>query len=519
MQDRLKEIERQAENSQGAIAFPHLLKYEHDPIGFIQNELKTTLTEEQRAIALSVLNNQETNVQASHGIGKTKVAADLALWHVLCRNGLAITTAPTRRQVQELLWSEIRRSHSSAHLPGELTLTTFKVSEDARAYGFTANHYNSNAFQGIHHDRLLVIEDEACGISAEIDEGAEACVTGSNNRILRIGNPIQKGGPFEKACKRSHIRVPVWNHPNVAWAYEVKNGIHCLKPEVAALILDDQGNVLPQHQWKGTFQDQIPGAVSIGWIEKVRSKYGEGSPYWLSRVEGLFPDSYGQSIIPQSLFLKCRSLYDEDPTRWDTLANKQLSRYGLDVGDGGDPHGLARWQGPVLYSAQSIAGFGDERDVSRAAGLAIAAIRDNPGTVAVDRAGVGAGALSILLDDGFDANGVHWGSSPNDSDQFLNLKIEDWWTLREAMAAGEVAIAPLGDSEDEAMEDLSAVAWEVSRTGKTQAEAKEKTKKKLGRSPNTGDAIVIGFRFPVSLAAAGSGSNTIRPSRTTARVI
>lgn len=469
-------------------------KYAKDPIGFIEKELRVVLTDDQKAIALSVLENKETNVQASHGVGKTKLGACLTCWFVLACEGLVITTAPTRRQVQELLWSEIRRSHSDAGLPGTPTLTSYTVSENARAYGFTANHYNSNAFQGVHAPRLLVIEDEACGISQEIDEGAESCVTGSENRILRIGNPIQRGTPFEKACKQKHYRIPVWHHPNVSWAYELKDGGYQLKPDIAAKIFDESGKLIPQSQWVGIPRDVIPGAVSIWWIEDKRKKYGESSPYWQSRVEGLFPDSYGQSIISQSLFLKCRSLYDEDPAAWDEKALQHDSRYGLDVGDGGDPHGLARWQGPVLYAAKSIPGLGDEQDVSRAAGLAIAEAKAFPGTIAVDRAGVGAGSLAILKDEEIPSVGVHWGSGASDPAQFLNLKIEDWWLLREAMMAGEVAIAPLGDTEDDLMEELSAVAWDVNRVGRTLAEPKEKTKKKLGRSPNVADAVIIGFR-------------------------
>ncbi|HEY9644776.1 MAG TPA: hypothetical protein V6C88_00320 [Chroococcidiopsis sp.] len=473
-------------------------RYQSDPVGFIETELKKRLTVEQRAIAISVRDNRETNVQASHGIGKTMLSACLVLWWVLSVGGLAITTAPTKRQVQELLWGEIRKTHGKLKLPGERGQTFLRITEEARAFGFTASDYNSNAFQGVHHERLLVIEDEACGISNEIDEGASSCATGAYNRFLRVGNPIATGGAFEKACKSSHIRVPVWNHPNVAWAYECDaDGFHRLKEAIALQITGDDGKIKPQGEWPADLpRDLIPGAVSIQWVEEVRAKYSEGSAYWQSRVEGYFPEDAAQSIVPRRWFLAARQRYDADPEYWDKQASIQASRYGLDVGDGGDDHAIARWRGGVLYAARAVPTKGDQKDVTRAAALAIAALRESNGSVSVDRGGCGAGAQAILKEQGYPSVGVHWGEAAKDPAQFINAKAEDYWLLREAFRTNEVAIAPLGEFEEAAMEDLAGVYWEMTSQGKTRIEDKAKTRKRLHRSPNVGDAIVLGFRQP-----------------------
>ncbi|MBW4422499.1 MAG: hypothetical protein KME13_25355, partial [Myxacorys californica WJT36-NPBG1] len=411
--------------------------------------------------------------------------------------GLCITTAPTKRQVIELLWGEIRKTHGKKNLPGERGQTFLRVSEEARAFGFTASDTNSNAFQGVHHEYLLVIEDEACGISNEIDEGASSCATGANNRFLRIGNPIETGGSFEKACKRKHIRIPVWDHPNVAWAYQPDSeGVCRLKPEVRAVICNEEGEVLPPLQWaEWCPQDKIPGAVSIGWIEEARSKYGEGSAYWQSRVEGFFPEDSSQSVIPRSYFIAARRRYDADPAYWNAQAKPHDSRFGLDVGDGVDEHARSRWQGAILYSIKAVPTKGDMQDSSRATALAVEGLKEYPGTITVDRGGgFGSGPLDSLLEQGYAAGGVHWGQAAENSAEYLNAKAEDFWNLREAMRKGEVAIAPLGDLEERAMEDLAGVYYESTSTGKIRIEDKEKTKKRLHRSPDVGDAIVIGFR-------------------------
>lgn len=498
----IKEIEAAfgLAGDEGAIA--PFAAYDKDPIGFIEEKLGFVLTEQQKQICLSVRDNRETNVQASHGVGKTHLSGCLVVWWTLALNGLCITTAPTDRQVENLLWGEVRKIHGRLGLPGELGRKFLRLSEEAQAYGFTANDNNSNAFQGVHHPKLLVIEDEACGISTDIDDGASSCTTGASNRFLRVGNPIAGGGSFEKACKRGHLRIPVWQHPNVTWAYQQDaDGTHRLKSNIAAALLNANGEVKPESEWADwCTRAVIPGAVSIAWIEEARSKYGEGSAYWQSRVEGCFPEDSAASVVPRSWFLAARARYDANPQHWDAQAAKHKSRFGLDVGDGGDPHGLSRWQGPVLYSALDAPTKGDREDVTRAAGIVVNALKEYEGLATVDRGGCGAGALAILLEQGYNAVGVHWGEAAVDSSQFLNAKAEDHWLLREAIRTGEVAIAPLGDYEEMVMEDLAGVYWEQTSTGKIKMEDKAKTRKRLHRSPNAGDAIVIGFRNPMTAA-------------------
>lgn len=270
-----------------------LQSYVGNPIGFAR-WLGVEPTEEQQQIALSVRDRPETNVQAAHGVGKTKLASVLVLYQVFAVGGLCITTAPTNRQVKELLWKEVRSLYdrNRKKLGGRRGELFVKKDEQAYAYGFASYNYSSDTFQGIHAASLLIILDESNGISKEIDDGASACITGSRNRILRIGNPTHPGTPFEEACRSSHLRVPVWNHPNVAWAYSKESdGVYRLKPEVARHILsgDDDEPILPQDEWPVQFpRDRIPGAVSIAWIEKIRIKKGEGSAWWKSRVDGIF---------------------------------------------------------------------------------------------------------------------------------------------------------------------------------------------------------------------------------------
>ena len=58
----------------------------------------------------AVRDHPQVTVRSGHGVGKTFVAACAALWWVYSfRPSLVLTTAPTARQVEGLLWGEIRR--------------------------------------------------------------------------------------------------------------------------------------------------------------------------------------------------------------------------------------------------------------------------------------------------------------------------------------------------------------------------------------------------------------------------
>lgn len=474
--------------------------YKDAPVSFAYKIGLEIVTNDQKEILLSVRDRKITNVQASHSAGKTKIAAVCTLWWVFCCDGFVISTAPTGRQVKELLWREIRTLYdrNRALLGGYRNILSVHKSSRAYGFGFSSQDRNQHSFQGLHHPRLLIIEDEACGISQEIDNGVISCATGSENRILRIGNPTESGTPFEKSCRKSHIRIPVWNHPNVSWAYQMhSSGFHRLKPAIASQICQDDEDqpIKPQEEWSEELpRDVIPGAVSIAWIEEQRIKKGEGSAFWMGKIEGIFPVDNVASVFPVSLFLACRARYDEDPEWWEAHAERSTARYGLDVADGGDDNALSKWKGCLLSKVKVMPTKGDGLDTDRAAGLATGEASKDPGVISVDNVGVGAGTLTILLKNSYDAVGIRWGSAADDKDAYLNLKAEDYWLFREAARLGDIAIAPLGNLEDRAMEDLASIWYEEVGENKIRMEPKKKTIERLGRSPDLGDSIVLGFR-------------------------
>src|SRR5665811_1436277 len=140
------------------------------------------------------------------------------------------------------------------------------------------------------------------------------------------------------------------------------------------------------------------------------------------------------------------------------------------------------------------------RDSSRAAALGKQYLTDHPGTIRVDNIGVGSGALSQLRGDSKTrkyASGFKFSQAASETGKFTNIKAESFWALREAFQNEEIAIAPLGaEAEETLMDELSGIMYEEMASQKIRIELKEKTIKRLGRSPNLADAVIYGFIKP-----------------------
>ena len=69
---------------------------------------------------------------------------------------------------------------------------------------------------------------------------------------------------------------------------------------------------------------------------------------------------------------------------------------------------------------------------------------------------------------------------------FANLRAQMHWRLREDLRRGYVALP----NDRELFEDLTTPTWEA-RNGRILVESKEHIRKRLGRSPDKGDAVVL----------------------------
>src|SRR5574344_2192809 len=130
---------------------------QNDPTFFVENVVgMTTLWEKQREIMQSVKKNPRTVVRSCNGAGKTFTTANTATWFLTTHpQSIVVSTAPTARQVRELLWHEINNIYKNSRYPLGGRCTTVNWTLGAKWFAVGLSTDDPNRFQGFHAEHLL----------------------------------------------------------------------------------------------------------------------------------------------------------------------------------------------------------------------------------------------------------------------------------------------------------------------------------------------------------------------------
>lgn len=492
-------------------------EYDGDIIGFCKYKLGVTLTEPQIIVANSVLQNSVTNCKAGHAVGKTCLAACLMFYWCLVKNGLVITTAPTLRQVKNVLWAEARRIFNKNSLPGTMLTLDYKVNDFCYSNGFTGAKGNESGIAGVHYENLLAIIDEANGVDASIDEGVQSMVSGANNRLLRISNPLISYTSFYYACKsEGDITLSCFDHPNVSWMYETLPGNRwpTMKPDIEKLIVTYKSGkkaIIPIEKWPDSPLLQkpvVPGAISAGYIEKCRS-YGDNSNIFLSRICGEFPVSSENPLffeyLLESYIHKSRRDIDLNDygvnLDWDTFIDRykrftNCKVLGIDVGESIDAHSISEWYDYLNVRTYNIPVVGDHQDIQRLEDHILENYPASEGWILyIDGIGVGSKLPGDLMNKGYITEFVSWGESAtqeNDEFNYRNLKTQHIYNASNALKNGDVLCYGI-DNIEQLFEEFLAHTYKIIEEKTIGIIAKKDVKKMIGRSPNGFDSWVLGL--------------------------
>jgi len=414
----------------------------------------------QVEIMRSVCERPRTVVPSGFAVGKTWVAARIALWFLYSfASSLVITTAPTWRQVEHVLWAEIRRQHGASATPlgGEVLRTQIKIGDDWFALGLSTDE--PERFQGFHSAHLLMIFDEAAGVDRRVWVAGEGQMAGGHPRWLAIGNPVQPSGPFYEAC-----RSELWETLPIS----------CLDtPNVKA------GRVI------------YPKLVTHRWVEERKGEWGEDSPLYQSKVLGQFPTASEHGLIPLAWVLAANERADRAPAggRQEPVVGVDVARSGADatvflfregaeIGDVEEHHSLS-----TMETVGRLIRFVEARGVRWE-------------QVFVDVIGVGAGVVDRLVEQCRYVVAVNFSSAPSEPDRYLNVRAEAYWAVREALHPDGDAPLSIPARYGRLCSELASVEWSVTSTGKILIEPKENVKKRIGRSPDHADALALTYAVP-----------------------
>ena len=119
-----------------------------------------------------------------------------------------------------------------------------------------------------------------------------------------------------------------------------------------------------------------------------------------------------------------------------------------------------------------------------------------PHRIFMDVGGQGAGVYDILKDRGFGEiiRGIYFGEKALNDERYYNRRAEMWDEVRQWLdMKPSVQLPP----DEELLDDLTSINKKYDRRGRLRLEEKDELKKRLGRSPDKGDALALTFAEPV----------------------
>ncbi|KPJ59095.1 MAG: hypothetical protein AMJ46_12575 [Latescibacteria bacterium DG_63] len=439
-----------------------------DPEWWVRTILGDDPWPEQVRILEAVRDHKEVAVRSCHGIGKDWIAARVVLWFLYThRPSIVISTGPTDRQVKGILWKEIGIAHSRARFPlaGRCLTQELKLDRDWWAWGFTAPHKDPERFQGFHESNVLVVVDEACGVSQEIYLAIDGVLTSSNAKKLEIGNPTDVLTPFGESFKTPGI------HKIEVSAFDTLNFT------TFGITKEDIAN--DTWQQKITGELPYPQLVTPDWVATRYKRWGPESPFYLSRVLGEFPSSSPDALIPLSWIEQAqqRELKPGEPVE-----------LGVDVARSGtDKSVIAERRGSVVR----VRGDYAKLDTMATTGHTLQALKETGAERAkIDVVGIGAGVVDRGKELKQPFVGANAGAKARDPERFVNARAEWFWGLRERFERGDIDLDP---ADEDLAHELAMLRWKPDSQGRVAIEAKEDMKKRLGRSPDRADAVAIAF--------------------------
>lgn len=486
--------------------------YRTDPVAWSRDKLHLHLWSAQQQFCNSIVHNRYTAVPSAHDQGKSFGAAFLVAWWLDVHpvgEAFVVTTAPTAPQVEAILWREIGKLHrgSKGLLKGRLLgggYPQWYIGPELVAYGRKPADYQQDAFQGIHARYVLVIIDEADGVPESLFTAADALATNVNARVLAIGNPDNPTSHFAKVCKPGSgwnvVRLDGLRGPNFT---EERTRPY---PELQQYMRENNVPFSTEYIPEG-LREMLLDPV---WVSERMPRWGvhrtvdsetgqvhwETPALWQSKVRGMTPDMSGQEIIPLSWIMEAQARYQafvDDGGDFDQIPGKRI--YGVDVARfGADETVIATRQGPCLISLDGIG----KQDTMTTANRVKARLRYPASEAKIDVIGVGAGVVDRLREleqnvSAFNAS-ANAGTATDVSGEFTfnNSRSAAWWGMRELLdpALGSTVMLP---PHEQLTIDLSTPKWTVSPGSKIVVESKESINKRLGRSPDYGDACVIAF--------------------------
>ena len=481
------------------------LKYQDDPVGFCEEVLGETLTDDVKAMMISVRDNPVTIAISANGTGKSHGAARTAIWFYLCFSPVKVFTAaaPPLDNLKNILWGEIgsvRQKYQDLFQDQICTSLDIRKGPDEFLTGVTipssgTDEEREAKFSGKHQDYMLFVFDEGDAVPGPVYKGADSCMSGGHVRELILFNPRKSSGTVYRMIKNKEaniVHLSAFNHPNVITGEDIIPGA------VTRDVTVDRIN-----RWARLFRSgdvESPRSVFIlpdflvgitaqrkgggEWPPLKAGKYKIINPALSYMVLGQYPAQGTDQLISEEWISAARARYDLYVAEYgDTPPVGATGVMGLDVAEMGDDSNVACGRYGGYLTAFDAWGDIDTIDT---ADKAIVWYRNHVGITRanVDATGVGTGvAPQMQKSDRIVATGIKVASKPTiktELGEFRILRNELLWRVREWLRTDPGAMLP----PDEDLIDQLLVPTYCTDSGYVEVMNTADMKALLGRSPD-----------------------------------
>jgi len=466
-------------------------RYRDDPVGLCRNVLGFEPWSGQQTILETLAQHDAVAVPSGRAIGKSRIGASAGLWFLLTRapEARVILTAPTAKQVHEVLWAEVRKLYAEAArlkqpLGGRCAKrasTGLRYEDMREMFGMTAE--TPEAFAGIRAPEMLVIADEASGCEDDIFVAIDGNLAGGG-KLLLLGNPTKPRGYFREACREDS-------------RFEVITISSLMSPNIQA------GRMV------------VKGLATTEWLEERRQEWGEDSADYKIHVLGQFVEETEGRLFSAGLLAEAERRWEETPATGRLVIGVDPAGANAE----GDESAFATRRGKKILTLHTRRGLAATGHVTEVLGL----IKDHRGDskqaplVIVDRDGdVGNQVYGAL-------RSYHGDHSTPTHEPYALLGIfgghravrvplnidrrrdEVWIACHEAMRDG-LAIP----TDVKLIRELSEFRKFEHVSGRSKVTSKDALRKALGRSPDRAEAVSLAAWEPIEMTGAATSSEVGR---------
>jgi len=442
-----------------------LKAWKDSPLMFAIEAIQVKPSTQQIEYLKAVPKSKRITIRSGHGTGKDASTAWVILWFLCTRPYAKVAcTAPTARQLQDILWSEISKWLRQSVLTEEFIIQRDKIFHKeapkewwCRAISVSAKsskEEQAETLAGLHGDHLLIVVDEASGVPDPVFIPLEGALTQQDNKVVLIGNMTRASGYFYD----SHFHSTI----NKDWFKLHWNS-------------EESSNV----------DDSFPTYMA--------NKYGRDSDVYRIRVLGEPPLESAETLIPLSWAMQCVGNEIEVNEDEPLYVSVDVARYGDDASI------VLPRRGPVILPWSTHRGI----NTINLAGYALQDYQEMEAEgMAIDEIGVGAGVVDFLEKKQVPGlYGVNVANKASQPEKYYRLRDELWLTMREKCMKAQYSFPTVKKDGDvlsmgeELANELASVTYEFALNGSFKIESKKDMKSRGLASPNIADALGISEYF------------------------